>query len=161
MNSQEKPTKMKIVYVQAIKIERANVKIHINYCYNGHLYALFTCFVFSTPHHTTAVDTYPETLILHVSTPTQTQSLPFTLCTERFVYVAADHFGFTILFRCNFRRVFISFFAVHVFTLTPGAPSYSLSTCHFLRFHFSRFFFRVTDGKDLVQYWVLLHYHQL
>lgn len=47
MNSQEKPTKMKIVYVQAIKIERANVKIHINYCYNSHLYALFTCFVFA------------------------------------------------------------------------------------------------------------------
>lgn len=47
MNSQEKPMKIKIVYVQAIKIERANVKIHINYCYNSNLYALFTCFVFA------------------------------------------------------------------------------------------------------------------
>ena len=83
--------------------------------------------VLSLPHHTTPVDTYPETLILHASTPTQTQSLSFTLCTERFVYVAADHFGFTILFRCNFLRVFISFFTVHVFTLTPPALSLSLT----------------------------------
>lgn len=54
MKSQEKPTKLNIVYVEAIKIERANVKIHINYSYNSNLYALFTCFVFAIS--TTSVD---------------------------------------------------------------------------------------------------------
>ena len=83
MNSQEKPTKMKIVYVQAIKIERANVKIHINYCYNGHLYALFTCFVFTTPHHSSGHiprNTHSPCIHTNTNTIALIHSLHWAIC---------------------------------------------------------------------------------
>lgn len=109
----EKPTKMKMLYVEAIKIERANVKIHINYCNNSNLYALFTCFVFI--HHSSGHKT-------QTSTSRERESLPWwTIC------LCCDHFGFTILFRCNFLRVFFPF---HCFAFLFEFCIISASSCH-------------------------------
>lgn len=126
----------------AIKIERANVKIHINYCYNSNLYALFTCFVFA--HHRI-------TATLH-SSGHQNPCSSISLCVFYWtICLCCDHFGFTILFRCNFLlRVLFSIFYIVLFRFT-----FSIAV-----------FFRVlvagwmVENNLVVVDWVL-HYHQL
>lgn len=114
MNSQEKPMKIKIVYVQAIKIERANVKIHINYCYNSNLYALFTCFVFAHHRHRCRcrrpiiiiipLQWTPKPVLIHCST--------CVYFTERFVYaviISDSQFFFVATFSVCF-SIFCRYF---------------------------------------------------
>lgn len=131
MNSQEKPMKIKIVYVQAIKIERANVKIHINYCYNSNLYALFTCFVFAHHCHRChrcrrpiiiiiPLQWTPKPMLIHCSACVWVCILCWTIC------LCCDHFGFTILFRCSFLGVFFYFLSL-LFSLL--SRSFLLSFC--------------------------------